>query len=111
VQAFDGHRLTAHLANCADPDPDGRLPRFCNACSSTQVLPDLDQIARGDFTVSSQPKQLAARCRGNPGIARLYWQARLRVEPEDGRAAEAADDGAEARAPGDQNPAAGLAER
>lgn len=89
LQAFDGRRLGSALRTDARPTPDQPPPRFCNARTGAEVLPDPARLADDAFEVGSELKQLAARCRGNLGIARAQWRARLRAEPEGERAAEA----------------------
>ena len=43
--------------------------------------------------MSEDIEQLAAHCRGNPGIACDYWRTRLRAEPEDKDAAAGDSEG------------------
>jgi hypothetical protein len=55
------------------------------------VLPEPEALASGEVEISREIGQLAAHCRGNPGVAWAYWRKRLRAEPE----SDAADRGEE----------------
>jgi hypothetical protein len=84
-QAFDGRGLATLLA---PPSPaEGRRPlRIRNARTGACVLPEPAVRASSDFEASNELKQLAARSRGNPGVAWVRWRERLRAEPTSAQA-------------------------
>lgn len=94
LQAFDGRRLARLFRSLAAGEGAGRL-RFCDARSGELILSlDGDEDGEG----GRELQHLAARARGNPGIARHLWRARLRSEPEGGQESaksgtKTADDG------------------
>jgi hypothetical protein len=76
--AFDGERLAALLRALVASDGSGPV-HFRNAQTGKPVL----TVAADDGGSNSNALQsLAARCRGNAGLARLVWRALLRAEPE-----------------------------
>lgn len=81
VQAFDGRRLAALLAP-PSPAEGHRALRIRNARTGACVLPEPAVRESGDFEVSKELEQLAARSRGNPGVAWMRWRERLRAEPD-----------------------------
>ncbi|EGV19067.1 hypothetical protein [Thiocapsa marina] len=87
LQGFDGRRLGVYFLESARADRDKPV-RFCHAKTGENLLPDPDSDSerdtpdRDDFPVSVELKRLAAHCRGNLGIARIYWRNRLRAEPD-----------------------------
>jgi hypothetical protein len=81
LQAFDGRRLTELFLRLSLSNGAGAV-RFRNARTGASVLPDPEALESGSFDVSRELRQLAAHCRGNPGIAWRYWRQRLRAEPE-----------------------------
>lgn len=81
LQAFDGRRLTELFLRLSLANGAGEV-RFRNARTGASVLPEPEALESGTFDVSRELKQLAAHCRGNPGIAWRYWRQRLRAEPE-----------------------------
>jgi hypothetical protein len=112
LQAFDGERLAALFRSLVSGDMRRPL-RFRNAHSGKPVLL-VDGAA--DEAGGSDLQYLAARCRGNAGLARALWRARLRAEP-DGDADDAGTDTTEdgisiwvAPAPGEPTLAVGADE-
>lgn len=109
VQAFDGERLATLFRGLVAADMRRPL-RFRNAHSGKPVL-----VVDGtdDEAAGSDLQYLAARCRGNAGLARALWRARLRAEPDgdgDDGETETADDGTSiwvAPAPGEPTLAVG----
>lgn len=89
LQAFDGAAL-ADLFVKPKARPGARHEtRFLSASSGESLLPEKTQTAsRGEPSesklgkTSSELRQLAAHCRGNPGLAWHYWRKQLRSEPE-----------------------------
>jgi hypothetical protein len=83
LQAFDGAALTTLLLQPqAQPT---QAVRFLSAHSGISLLPepeDGEEDAREP--VSPELRQLAARCRGNLGVAWHFWRERLRtaIEPQ-----------------------------
>jgi len=78
LQAFDGERLAALFHGLVAAHGAGPV-RFRNAESGKLVFA-VDGDDEGGGTAELQ--YLAARCRGNAGLAREVWRARLRAEPE-----------------------------
>jgi len=76
LQFFDGRRLSSFLMR---PCANGNVAalEFRDARSGARLLPVPDASEPGAVL-----QQLAAHCRGNPGIARIYWRERLRSEPD-----------------------------
>lgn len=68
------------------------------------VLSNADPDAGSEVEVSSDLKRLAARCRGNLGIAWAYWRTGLRTEPDPMAPTDASADGVdiEEAPPGDE---------
>lgn len=89
LQAFDGLALTRYLMR-----PDRGHVRFLSARSGEPLIPedagDSDD-RQGAETACAELRQLAAHCRGNPGLAWHYWRARLRAAPERGQQSHAAE--------------------
>ncbi|MGE5155139.1 MAG: hypothetical protein ACM3ST_14125 [Bdellovibrio bacteriovorus] len=81
LQAFDGRRLTELFIELSRAQ-GGRPLRFRNARTGAAVLPTPEALAEGKMEISRELRQLAAHCRGNPGVAWRYWRQRLRAEPE-----------------------------
>jgi hypothetical protein len=100
LQAFDGRRLTELFVGLSRAKA-GRPLRFRNARTGANVLPEPEALVSGEVEISREIGQLAAHCRGNPGVAWAYWRKRLRAEPESDAAdrgdepAQGARDGAE----------------
>ncbi len=82
LQAFDGAKMAELFAQLAEQRRTKRM-QFRNARTGVEALrvPRPDDLT--DAMVSDDIVQLAAHCRGNPGIACDYWRMRLRAEPED----------------------------
>jgi len=92
LQAFDSSRLAKLFRSLTSARPE-RPVHFCNARTGKRILsvPGEDD---GDGGLDLQ--NLAAHARGNPGIARALWRARLRAEPEAGEGSadeDATDEG------------------
>lgn len=81
LQAFDGAALTALLLQ---PQAQStQAVRFLSAHSGASLLPEPeDGEDDAAAPVSPELRQLAARCRGNLGVAWHYWRERLRTAPE-----------------------------
>lgn len=82
LQAFDGLALT----RCLMP-PDRSHVRFLSARSGEPLMPACADDSDGDDrhgaeTACPELRQLAAHCRGNPGLAWHYWRERLCAAPE-----------------------------
>lgn len=90
LQALDAERLQRLLVHLSPTDLGGKL-LFRDARSGRVAL----TVPWGGEARSEEIAQLAAHCRGNPGLAREYWRARLRTEPDTDAAESAADDAAE----------------
>jgi hypothetical protein len=90
LRDFDGERLAMLLRDLVVSDGSGPLQfRHAQTGKVLLALDDDDQAASGNLLQS-----LAARCRGNAGLARAQWRALLRAEPDQGADTEAsADDG------------------
>jgi hypothetical protein len=83
LQAFDGAALTALLLQ-PEAQP-AQAVRFLSAHSGTSLLPEPeDGEEDAQAPVSPELRQLAARCRGNLGVAWHFWRERLRtaIEPQ-----------------------------
>jgi len=97
LQAFDGERLAALFRGLATVEGSGPV-RFCNARTGRLILAvdgdgdgDGENRDEDDGNGGTELQSLAARCRGNAGLARDLWRARLSTvrdsEPDtDGRA-------------------------
>ena len=100
LQAFDGAALTALLLQ---PQAQStQAVRFLSAHSGASLLPEPeDGEDDAAAPVSPELRQLAARCRGNLGVAWHYWRERLRTapEPQAGEASEGTPPELEIRAP------------
>jgi hypothetical protein len=98
LQAFDGRKLGTYFLESALADRHKPV-RFCHAKTGENLLPDPERDAsdRDDFPVSVELKRLAAHCRGNLGIARIYWRSRLRAEPDEDEDEDAIEDDDAAR--------------
>lgn len=96
LQAFNGLALTRYLAQ-----PERRTPRLVSARSGKPLVPDAQQDGDSDIAghIAPELRQLAAHCRGNPGLAWHYWRRRLRAAPERAQQTDARD------APGDEGTA------
>ena len=81
LQAFDGAALTTLLLQPqAQPT---QAVRFLSAHSGTSLLPEPeDGEEDAAAPVSPELRQLAARCRGNLGVAWHFWRERLRTATE-----------------------------
>jgi hypothetical protein len=109
LQAFDGDRLATLFRALVAADGPGRV-RFCNARTGKLILAvdrkdedgdDDEDENEDDGNGGTELQSLAARCRGNAGLARDLWRARLSTAPEsepdaeggatDGDAVSAAD--------------------
>jgi len=82
LQAFDGPALTRYLMQANR----GHV-RFLSARSGKPLLPERPADGKADATAAEEStcpelRQLAAHCRGNPGLAWHYWRQRLRAAPE-----------------------------
>lgn len=97
--AFDGHRLADLFLRLSRAD-GGRPLNVRNARTGASVLPEPEALAAGEVEIGKELKQLAAHCRGNPGIAWRYWRRRLRAEPE---RAEPSDGQRQSDAEGDEH--------
>ena len=83
LQAFDGAALTTLLLQ-PETQPTQAV-RFLSAHSGISLLPEPEDGEEDAQTpVSPELRQLAARCRGNLGIAWHFWRERLRtaIEPQ-----------------------------
>ena len=80
LQAFDGKRLAALFRDLVAVDAPAQV-RFCDAQTGKRFLA-VD--GEDDDAGGAELQSLAARCRGNAGLARELWRARLRVEPRSG---------------------------
>lgn len=83
LQAFDGAALTALLLQ-PETQPTQAV-RFLSAHSGISLLPEPEDGEEDAQTpVSPELRQLAARCRGNLGVAWHFWRERLRtaIEPQ-----------------------------
>ena len=87
LQAFDGPRLAALFRDLLSLD-NPRPVHFRNAQTGKLVLA-VDGGDDGDGGAELQ--HLAARARGNVGLARLLWRRRLRAEPDSAEGADEAD--------------------
>jgi len=96
LQAFDGPALADYFVRArALAGPRSQI-LFLSARSGKPLLPDetddpsaSDSAAQGREQNAPELRQLAAHCRGNPGLAWHYWRQRLRAEAEP----QAQDDG------------------
>ena len=87
--AFDGAALAEFFLK-PTAGSDCRLrTRFLSARSGEPLLPDEARDSAQDEQSGKQTeqslaelRQLAAHCRGNPGVAWHYWRRQLRSEPE-----------------------------
>ncbi|HRP65661.1 MAG TPA: hypothetical protein PLF79_06290 [Thauera sp.] len=90
LQAFDGLALTRYLMH-----PDRGQVRFLSARSGEPLMPedagDSGDDRHGAETACPELRQLAAHCRGNPGLAWYYWRQRLRAAPEREQQAQAGE--------------------
>jgi len=77
LQAFDGQRLASLLTHLVALRSNKRIC-FRNARTGNDIL----TIPGSDSEVPREIVELAALCRGNVGIAILYWRDRLRTEPD-----------------------------
>ena len=83
LQAFDGAALTTLLLQ-PETQPTQAV-RFLSAHSGISLLPEPEDGEEDAQTpVSPELRQLAARCRGNLGVAWHFWRERLRtaIEPQ-----------------------------
>ena len=83
LQAIDGAALTTLLLQ-PETQPTQAV-RFLSAHSGISLLPEPEDGEEDAQTpVSPELRQLAARCRGNLGIAWHFWRERLRtaIEPQ-----------------------------
>lgn len=71
LQAFDGERLARLFGEAARRGAP--VPTIRSVRSGEPVLGDDDAVASRDL------RQLAAHCRGQPGLAWHYWRSRLRT--------------------------------
>lgn len=90
LQAFDGLALADYFVRTHHSLDSGRRIRFLSARSGEPLVPE----AKPDFSPKDadphldrkqalpELRQLAAHCRGNPGLAWHYWRKQLRAEPE-----------------------------
>lgn len=78
LQGFDGSRLKRLFLHLASEAEQKKL-WFRNARTGATVML---QPAQQNNQVSPDLNQLAVYCRGNFGLARVYWRDRLRAEPE-----------------------------
>ncbi|MFU2487378.1 hypothetical protein [Thauera sp. WH-1] len=91
LQAFDGLALTRYLMR-----PDRGHVRFLSARSGEPLMPEDAGGSDGNDrhaaeTACPELRQLAAHCRGNPGLAWHYWRQRLRTAPEREQQAQAGE--------------------
>lgn len=87
LQAFDGLALTRSLMQAER----GQV-RFLSARSGEPLMPDGAGDDRHATEIACpELRQLAAHCRGNPGLAWHYWRQRLRAAPEREQPAQAGD--------------------
>lgn len=91
LQAFDGPALTRYLMQA-----DRGHVRFLSARNGKPLLPEPPADGQTDASAAEdgacpELRQLAAHCRGNPGLAWHYWRQRLRAAPEHERQAQAED--------------------
>jgi len=78
LQAFDGKRLAALFRHLVAVEAPAQF-HFCDAQTGKRVL-TVDGEDNDDG--SAELQSLAAHCRGNAGLARELWRARLRDEPK-----------------------------
>jgi hypothetical protein len=89
LQALDGPALADSFVRINRISGKQRHARFLSARSGEPLVLDEDPCTT-DGTDSQlqrnkcgpELRQLAAHCRGNPGVAWHYWRKRLRAEPE-----------------------------
>ena len=77
LQAFDGMRLARLFSSMVVPRL-GKTIRFRHATSGQDLL----TVPSKEVVATSELIQLAARCRGNAGVAAHVWRERLRAAPE-----------------------------
>ncbi|MDT8407561.1 MAG: hypothetical protein RQ715_09965 [Methylococcales bacterium] len=78
LQPFDGQGLARAFLDWVAPEQ--RSSWVCRHAASGKVV--LSQAMLDEAQISAELKQLAVYCRGNLGLARTYWRARLKAEPE-----------------------------
>lgn len=78
LQGFDGVRLSRLFFHLA-VDGQGQCVSFRNAGNGKLItLNSPDE----EHEISPELSQLAVYCRGNVGLARMYWREKLKAEPE-----------------------------
>jgi hypothetical protein len=90
LQAFDGPALADYFVRTQRASENNRHIRFLSARSGEPLVPydepesSTDRAgARGEREQTlPEMRQLAAHCRGNPGLAWHYWRKQLRTEPD-----------------------------
>lgn len=89
LQAFDGLALADYFVRARAASGPRSHVRFFSARSGKPLLPEeadkpagSDSAARVREQNLPELRQLAAHCRGNPGLAWHYWRQQLRAEPE-----------------------------
>ncbi|SEQ39570.1 hypothetical protein SAMN05421693_12813 [Ectothiorhodospira magna] len=89
LQAFDGAALADLFVKPKANSGARHETRFLSASSGESLLPEETQTtSRGESSesklvqTSSELRQLATHCRGNPGLAWHYWRKQLRSEPQ-----------------------------
>ncbi|WP_031432326.1 hypothetical protein [Methylomarinum vadi] len=81
VQGFDGARLSRLFFHLA-VDNEGESVLFRNAGNGKIIALEASDA---EHEISPELSQLAVYCRGNVGLARMYWRERLKAEPESER--------------------------
>jgi hypothetical protein len=89
LQEFDGPALADYFVRSKRISGSKRYARFLSARSGEPLVPD-EELRETDSDKSQDERekcvpelrQLAAHCRGNPGVAWHYWRKRLRGEAE-----------------------------
>lgn len=81
LQGFDGERLTRLFFHLAI-DSEGKSVSFRNAGNGKNIALEASDA---EHEISPELNQLAVYCRGNVGLARMYWRERLKAEPESER--------------------------
>ena len=87
LQAFDGHALEAYFTLIKQMNVKNNATQLLSTKTGRPLLPYPEDISTGKSTEFSEKKpalilpelrQLAAHCRGNPGLAWHYWRKKLR---------------------------------
>ena len=98
LQAFDGAALKRLLTRLT-ASAGSRTVCYRNAKSGEAIL----TVPADEKEAPAELVQLAAHCRGNPGLALEHWRRRLRTEPEvDASQPEARKEVEEKREPGER---------